>query len=146
MLAILEARRAEQTAMGSKTQFVFATSGKSLPDGTRSAPKPFAQWSRCKARLDTRAALAEPWRLHDLRRSMVTHCADKLRIAPHVIEATVNHVSGSKGGVAGIYNRAEHLDERRAALAAWADFVLRIVGDVVDDNVVPMFHGSTRQS
>jgi integrase len=138
MLDILEARRAEQTAMGIKTPFVFATSGKALPDGTRSAPRPFAQWARAKSRLDAKAGLAEPWRQHDLRRSMVTHCADKLRIAPHVIEATVNHVSGSKGGVAGVYNRAEHLDERRAALNAWADFLLRIVGEVQADNVVEL--------
>lgn len=138
VLAILEARRAEQSALGIKTPFVFATSGKAPSDGTRSTPQPFAQWSRCKARLDARAALAEPWRLHDLRRSMVTHCADRLRIAPHVIEATVNHVSGSKAGVAGVYNRAEYLDERRAALGAWADFVLRIVGEVEADNVVEL--------
>jgi integrase len=128
VLAILDARRAEQTAMGIKTPFVFATSGS----------KPFAQWSRSKTRLDARAPLAEPWRLHDLRRSFVTHCADRLRIAPHVIEVAVNHVSGSRAGVAGIYNRAEHLDERRTALDAWAEYLLRMVGEVEADNVLEL--------
>jgi hypothetical protein len=48
-------------------------------------------------------------------------------IAPaHVVEAIVNHVSGAKAGVAGVYNRALHLPERRAALTAWADHVSRL--------------------
>ena len=138
MLAILDARRAEQAAIGIKTPFVFATSGQPLPDGTRSDPKPFAQWSRAKARIDARAPLPAPWRLHDLRRAMVTHCADKLHIAPHVIEATVNHVSGAKGGVAGIYNKAQYLDERRTAMDAWAGFLLHVVGEDEASNVVAL--------
>ena len=31
---------------------------------------------------------------------------------PHIIEAVVNHVSGHKAGVAGVYNRATYADER----------------------------------
>ncbi len=51
-----------------------------------------------------------------------------LGIAPHVIEAVLNHVSGTaKGGVAGIYNRFEYSEEKRAALARWADHVLGLV-------------------
>jgi hypothetical protein len=63
--------------------------------------------------------------LHDLRRSMVTVMNERLAIAPHVVEAVVNHVSGpAKRGVAGVYNRAIYLDDRRRALEAWADFVV----------------------
>jgi integrase len=127
-LAILEARRAEQAAMGMATSYVFTSAG----------PAPFSGYSKSKARLDSRAPLPAPWRLHDLRRSFVTHCADRLRIAPHVIEATVNHVSGSKAGVAGVYNRAEYLDERRAALDAWAGFLMRVVGETDTRNVVEL--------
>ena len=48
----------------------------------------------------------------------------ELRFAsPHVIEAILNHVSGHKAGVAGIYNRANYTEEMRAALCAWADYV-----------------------
>jgi hypothetical protein len=36
------------------------------------------------------------------------------------VEALVNHVSGVKAGVAGVYNKASYLEERRQALAAWA--------------------------
>lgn len=138
-LDIIEARRAEQQAMGIKSPFVFATSGRPQDPGTREhGGQAFAQWSRSKRALDNAAKLAEPWRLHDLRRAMVTHCADKLRIAPHVIEATVNHVSGTKGGVAGVYNRAKYLPERRRALDAWADYLLRHVDQQEADNVVPL--------
>ena len=47
------------------------------------------------------------WRLHDLRRTVVTGMNDDLGIWPHVVEAVVNHVTGAaKRGVAGVYNRA----------------------------------------
>jgi len=43
-----------------------------------------------------------------------------------VIEAILNHVSGHKAGVAGIYNRATYANEKREALNRWADYVLRL--------------------
>jgi hypothetical protein len=42
---------------------------------------------------------------------------------PHVIEAVLNHVSGHKGGVAGIYNRSTYAAEKRAALELWASHI-----------------------
>jgi hypothetical protein len=39
----------------------------------------------------------------------------------------VNHVSGSRGGIAGVYNRSELLPERRAALERWATQVSGLV-------------------
>ena len=48
----------------------------------------------------------EPWTLHDIRRSVVTHIAELGYAQPHLIEVIVNHISGSKGDVAGVYNRA----------------------------------------
>ena len=47
---------------------------------------------------------------------------NELGIQPHVVEAVVNHLSGTaRAGVAGIYNRATYLPERAAALARWAE-------------------------
>jgi hypothetical protein len=55
---------------------------------------------------------------------MVTVMNERLGIAPHVVEAVVNHVSGpAKRGVAGVYNRAIYLEDRRRALEVWAAFV-----------------------
>jgi integrase len=94
--------------------------------GTRA----FSSWGRCKRELDTRLAAAgvklDHWTQHDLRRSVATHMAE-IGVAPHIIEAVLNHVSGHKAGVAGIYNRATYEKEKRMALAMWADHVMAVV-------------------
>lgn len=64
------------------------------------------------------------WDLHDLRRTMITIMNDRLGVQPHVVEAVVNHMSGAaKAGVAGTYNKAIYLAERRAALLCWDGFI-----------------------
>lgn len=68
-----------------------------------------------------------PWTIHDLRRTAATGMG-ALGVAPHVIELVLNHVSGSRAGVAGIYQRAEMLPERRHALEQWAVHVERLAG------------------
>jgi integrase len=68
----------------------------------------------------------KPWVLHDIRRSVATGMAD-LGIPPHTIEAVLNHVSGHKSGVAGIYNRSTYAREMRIALDRWSDHVQSIV-------------------
>ena len=69
------------------------------------------------------------WVIHDIRRSVATGMAD-IGIAPHIIEAVLNHVSGHKGGVAGIYNRSSYAAEKAAALARWDEHVALIVSGV----------------
>ena len=86
---------------------------------------PFSGWSKAKARLDTRSGVQD-WRLHDLRRTVVTGMAET-GIQPHIIESVVNHISGHKAGVAGVYNRATYSSEKRSAMAAWADHVQTVV-------------------
>jgi hypothetical protein len=46
---------------------------------------------------------------------------------PHVVEMLVNHVSGHKAGVAGIYNPAAYLIERRRALDKWGAHIAALV-------------------
>jgi hypothetical protein len=50
----------------------------------------------------------------------------ELGTLPHVVEAVLNHLSGHKAGVAGIYNRATCWQEKRDALVRWADHVLSL--------------------
>jgi integrase len=84
----------------------------------------FNDWDRVKVLLDQRLDIA-PWRLHDLRRTAATGMAE-LGVQPHIIEAVLNHVSGHKGGVAGVYNRASYAEPMRDALQRWADWLDQI--------------------
>ena len=80
-----------------------------------------------------------PWSLHDIRRTVATGM-QRLGIRFEVTEAVLNHVSGAKGGVAGVYQRHDWATEKRAALDAWAAEVDRIVRGAKADNVVKL-HG-----
>ena len=51
----------------------------------------------------------------------------ELGVRPHIIEAVLNHVSGHKAGVAGVYNRARYEGEMREALTKWADHVEALI-------------------
>jgi integrase len=83
----------------------------------------WTSWSNGKDDLDQRLpASIRDWRLHDLRRTAATMMAE-LGVLPHIIEAILNHVSGHKSGVAGIYNRARYEGEMRQALQRWADHI-----------------------
>jgi integrase len=68
-----------------------------------------------------------PWRLHDLRRTFATLMREKGFADTHLVELIINHVSGTRGGVAGVYDRSERLPERRAALEAWGQWVEDLV-------------------
>ena len=81
---------------------------------------------RVKGSLDARMNLSAPWRFHDLRRTAATGMAE-LGVAPHIVEAVLNHVSGARAGVAGVYNRAAYAPEKKAALERWAAHVERLV-------------------
>jgi integrase len=90
----------------------------------------FNGWHNCKQALNARiAAAGKPlaeWKPHDLRRTAATGMAE-LGVQPHIVEAVLNHVSGHKGGVAGIYNRATYDKEKREALNLWAEHVMPTV-------------------
>jgi len=97
---------------------------------TTNALRPVSGWSKAKKKVDAAMdpdAKIPPWTLHDLRRTCATGMAD-IGIAPHIIEAVLNHVSGARAGVAGIYNRAQYADEKRVALEHWAAHVQALVG------------------
>ncbi len=100
------------------SDFLFTTTG----------DRPSSGWFRAKERASELSGVTD-WRLHDLRRTCVTGMAE-LDIDPHVIEAAVNHISGAaRAGVAGIYNRAQYLPQRKAAFEAWGQHVMAVVSD-----------------
>jgi integrase len=102
----------------------------------------FTGWSQGKVALDGRIAAAghplRPWWIHDLRRTFSTGLGE-LGVEPHVIEAALNHASGFRRGVGGVYNRARLEKQVWQALNLWDTHVREIVeGRVVaGDRVVP---------
>ena len=111
---ILERRKAS----GVVTQ--FANTSPVFGEGQRG----FSGWGYSKARLDERLAKQRKeggakempkFTLHDLRRTAARMMADKLGVLPHIIEAILNHVSGHKSGVAGVYHpRQIHRGDARS--------------------------------
>lgn len=107
---------------------------------TTNGTTPVSGFTRAKTRLDklmTEAANKDlpkgsdpveipPFTIHDLRRTAATGMAG-LRFPPHVVEAVLNHRSGTRRGVAGVYNRFDYAEEKREALDAWARFVADLV-------------------
>jgi integrase len=114
---------------------------------------PFSGWSKAKRALDkaivdarAKAVVADsngqaplaPWSVHDLRRTVATGL-QRLGVRLEVTEAVLNHISGSRGGIAGVYQRHDWAAEKRAALDAWAAHVVSIVeGRIAADNVVTL--------
>ncbi len=89
--------------------------------------RPVSGHSKAKRLLDTAVAkiaendgilLPPAWRLHDARRTVATGL-QRLGVRFEVTEAVLNHVSGSKSGIAGVYQLHGWGLEKRAALEAW---------------------------
>lgn len=107
--------------------FLFSTTGNTPVSGFSKAKRQVNDWLTLK-RAKEEAAPMPDWRLHDLRRTMVTMMNEHLGIPPHVVESCVNHLSGgAKAGVAGVYNKALYLTERRVAMAAWAEYLEKLL-------------------
>jgi len=85
-----------------------------------------AQWVRLTEQKGVSAQLAPKPVLHDIRRSVATRMAD-LGVQPHIIEAVLNHQSGHKAGIAGVYNRSPYEREVRNALAMWHDHLRSLI-------------------
>jgi integrase len=123
-------KRAHAIPLSAPAQAILARRPSQEGDFVFCGAQAFASWSRGKSLLDASVAAAgarfAPWTVHDIRRSVATGMAE-LGIMPHIIEAVLNHVSGHKAGIAGVYNRATYEREKRAALATWADHVLAAV-------------------
>ena len=98
-----------------KSNFVFTTTGKT----------PITGWSRAKYQIDRFVELP-PWHLHDIRRTVATGL-QRLGVSLQVVEAVLGHVSGSRAGVVGIYQRHTYDAEKRAALEAWGAHVAALV-------------------
>jgi integrase len=121
---------AGKTAALKDAELVFTMDGKHALSG----------FSKAKRRIDRlmaqQAGRAIPnWTLHDLRRTCVNGLA-QMGFSPHVCDKVLSHTQGTIAGVAAVYNRYEYLEERKAALCAWARRIETIIRR--DTNVLPL--------
>jgi integrase len=84
--------------------------------------EPVESFSRAKRQMDALAGAMEHWTWHDLRRTMASGL-QRLGVKLEVTEAVLNHTSGSRGGIVGVYQRHDYFDEKRVALERWANHV-----------------------
>ena len=82
-------------------------------------------YKKAKSRL-ARASGVTDWVLHDFRRTAATRMQG-LGFRLEVIEDVLGHVSGSRRGVVGIYQRHRFKDEKRDALEAWAQYLRHVI-------------------
>jgi integrase len=104
---------------------------------SRNGVTPVGDFSNQKHELDALCGVSN-WRLHDLRRTMVSGMA-RLGVAPHVADKILNHVGGTISGVAAVYQRHEFLKERRDALERWG---AHVVGLLRESEVVELMAAS----
>jgi integrase len=81
--------------------------------------EPFESNAIAKAAKAKLQVTEQKWTPHDIRRTVATMMAE-LGILPHVIESVLNHISGFRAGVSGVYNRSKYEPEKRRALDQWA--------------------------
>jgi integrase len=128
--AALEILRALPRLEGSS--LVFSTTGTTAVSGFSRAT------DRVRAAMAKELGKIEPFVLHDLRRSFATIAAEELKIAPHVIDKVLAHSTMTGlSAVARVYQRAEFLEERAAALEAWGRYITHLI-EPTADNVVEL--------
>jgi integrase len=87
----------------------------------------FTVWVEAKQQLDARLGnKVRPWTLHDLRRSAATRMCD-LGVAPWVVEQILNHQSGHRAGIVGVYNLSSYDPQVRSAVGLWSAHIQSLV-------------------
>jgi integrase len=104
---------------------------------TLNGERPVRSYSDAKRKLDAAMSDSAPWVIHDLRRTCASGMA-RLGIAPHVVEACLNHKSGTIRGVAAVYNKYSYDAEKRIAMQAWSRHVAAIVSGNAAGNVIEL--------
>lgn len=105
-----------------------AASGPKLFPSRANAERGASGYSKMQARFrasvdkDLKREAGRHWQMHDIRRTVATGL-QRIGVRFEVTEAVLNHVSGSKSGIAGVYQRHDWKAEKREALEKWATFI-----------------------
>lgn len=148
-LAIYALDRAAGKGLDAATEWprkglIFTTTGKTSVSGYSKAKAKLDGKILEIARQDALNAAKEQveaithWRVHDARRTLATGL-QRLGVRFEVTEAVLNHVSGSRSGITGIYQLHGWGPEKRAALDAWAAHIEGLLNPADKAaNVVPL--------
>jgi integrase len=86
----------------------------------------FANYTHLKEKIDAVAKLNEHWIFHDIRRTGKTAMSEDLDVMGEVSESILNH---AKKDMDKVYNNANYLRQKLAALTAWEAHVMAIVNE-----------------
>jgi integrase len=122
----VEALVLDAMKMGGENEFVF--NGQNADE-----LRGFSGWADAKEHLDERITKLNDgqeiphWVLHDFRRTFRSLGKDICKIPENILDVCLYHVGEAKKGLNGVYNKATYLDEKRAAMQDWADFIDELV-------------------
>jgi integrase len=113
--------------LSAQSQYLFPASRETWRHGKKTTI--FNSWGKHKPAFDIACGIAG-WTLHDLRRTFGTGLAAQ-KVAPHVVERLINHkfgtiqnrTDGVVSAVAAIYNRHAYIEEMRAAIGIWEQWL-----------------------
>jgi integrase len=84
----------------------------------------FNGWGKPKAHFDVETGVTG-WTLHDLRRTFATNL-QRLGVRLEVTEALLNHVSGTRSGIVGVYQQHQWADEKREAIQRFEAYLTNL--------------------
>ncbi len=112
-------------------------SGKVFPsrlDPARGASGFSKALRRINRAVGDRTGADQDFTLQDLRRTVATGL-QRLGTKIEVTEAVLNHVSGTRDGIVGVYQLHQYDSEKKGALQAWSRFVHSLTGASVRDEL-----------
>lgn len=105
------------------SEHVFPSRG----NGQRSLSGFSKAWARLRERTgELLGQPVQPFTIHDLRRTGATKL-QQLGVPIPVTEAILNHVSGSRSGIVGVYQRHSYAAEKREALQLWDEALAELI-------------------
>lgn len=132
--AALEVLRGVNRRKGA--ELVFEGARRTVPSGFGRVADALTTALAAEAKAAGRSAA--PWVIHDIRRTVATGL-QRLGVRLEVTEAMLNHVSGSRSGIVGVYQRHGWEREKAAAAEAWAAHLLaEVAGGEAGRNVVEL--------
>ena len=97
--------------------------------------QPFNGWSKCTEAMRKELLDVSHFTPHDWRRTFASGL-QKLRVRLEITEALLGHVSGSLGGIRGVYQRYDYAAEKREAITLWEKYIASLVS-VSEDRSEP---------